>query len=156
MTLPASASVRYQSDFDALRRTGASRPSWFNELRAAGWERFSALGFPTARRGNERWKYTNVAPIARADFNYPLEPGPVDGSASRIPFAGAVRPGENASGWSDLVFVDGLLSPELSSGTVDGGGLTVGGLDASVSGADNGPAAEEIRGPFGQLCLHRR
>ena len=149
MTLPASASARYQSDFDALRRTGASRPSWFNELRAAGWERFSALGFPTARRGNERWKYTNVAPIARADFNYSLEPGPVDGSASRIPFAGAVRPGENASGWSDLVFVDGLLSPELSNATVDGAGLTVGGVDASVSGADNGNTGEEIRDRLG-------
>ena len=44
---------------------------WLAELRAAGWARFRELGFPTARRGNERWKYTAVAPIARVRFASP-------------------------------------------------------------------------------------
>ena len=66
---------RYYEDYLALRRqqTGDG-PAWLDELRSAGWERFDSLGFPTARRGNERWKYTSVAPIARVDFAHrPLD-----------------------------------------------------------------------------------
>lgn len=62
---------QYHQDYLAL--TAASPvPAWLNDLRAAGWERFNEIGFPTARRGNERWKYTAVAPIARVNFAYPF------------------------------------------------------------------------------------
>jgi Fe-S cluster assembly protein SufD len=39
---------------------------WIRELRDAAFQRFSELGFPTTR--NEEWRFTNVAPIARATF----------------------------------------------------------------------------------------
>ena len=62
---------RYHEDHLALASASAG-PAWLADLRAAGWERFSELGFPTARRGNERWKYTAVAPISRVNFAYPF------------------------------------------------------------------------------------
>ena len=62
---------RYHEDHLALA-AASTGPAWLNDLRAAGWERFNEIGFPTARRGNERWKYTAVAPIARVNFAYPF------------------------------------------------------------------------------------
>ena len=66
---PTAGYENYYADHQAL--AAAPGPEWLAELRAAGWARFSELGFPTARRGNERWKYTAVAPIARARFASP-------------------------------------------------------------------------------------
>jgi Fe-S cluster assembly protein SufD len=42
------------------------RPSPFQKLREAAFARFSELGFPTTH--DEEWRFTNVAPIARATF----------------------------------------------------------------------------------------
>ena len=39
----------------------------YQALREAAFERFSALGFPTAH--DEEWRFTNVAPIARGSFH---------------------------------------------------------------------------------------
>ena len=71
MTQAPISSQRYHQDHEALAAASPG-PAWLDELRAAGWERFQALGLPTARRGNERWKYTAVAPIARVVFAYPF------------------------------------------------------------------------------------
>ena len=71
MTTRTVSNHRYYEDHLALAAASAG-PAWLNDLRAAGWERFSELGFPIARRGNERWKYTAVAPISRVGFAYPL------------------------------------------------------------------------------------
>ena len=71
MTTRTISNHRYHEDHLALAAASPG-PAWLADLRAAGWERFSALGFPTARRGNERWKYTAVAPISRVGFAYPL------------------------------------------------------------------------------------
>ena len=71
MTQTPTRHERYHEDHQALAAASPG-PAWLDDLRAAGWERFEALGFPTARRGNERWKYTAVAPIARVNFAYPL------------------------------------------------------------------------------------
>ncbi len=71
MTTRTISNHRYHEDHLALASASAG-PAWLADLRAAGWERFSELGFPTARRGNERWKYTAVAPISRVNFAYPF------------------------------------------------------------------------------------
>ena len=71
MTTRTVTNQRYHEDHLALA-AASSGPAWLQTLRAAGWERFSELGFPTARRGNERWKYTAVAPIARVGFAFPF------------------------------------------------------------------------------------
>ena len=72
MTTRTISNHRYQEDHLALA-AASNGPAWLNDLRASGWERFSQLGFPTARRGNERWKYTAVAPIARIGFAHHLD-----------------------------------------------------------------------------------
>ena len=70
MTTRTISNHRYHEDHLALAADEPG-PGWLADLRAAGWARFSELGFPTARRGNERWKYTAVAPISRVGFAYP-------------------------------------------------------------------------------------
>ena len=70
MTTRTVTNHRYHEDHLALA-AASQGPAWLADLRAAGWQRFSELGFPTARRGNERWKYTAVAPISRVGFAYP-------------------------------------------------------------------------------------
>lgn len=40
---------------------------WIQKLREDAFERFAQVGFPTTR--NEEWRFTNVAPIARANFS---------------------------------------------------------------------------------------
>ena len=41
---------------------------WLKDMRAAAFARFAELGFPTTK--NEEWRFTNVAPIARASFRH--------------------------------------------------------------------------------------
>jgi len=82
-------------------------PAWLGQMRREAYGRFAELGFPTTK--DEEWKYTNVGPIAKTRF----ERGP----------AGAARAGKDLLpdlGCSTrLVFVNGILAPELSTpGTV--------------------------------------
>jgi Fe-S cluster assembly protein SufD len=95
---------------DAFRefaaRAAEGEPAWVARLREGAFERFEELGFPTT--DEEDWKYTNVAPIARAEFmpaegSVKLESGTVENLIS----AEAKR--------SSLVFVDGVFRRELSS-----------------------------------------
>ena len=51
--------------FEAVRRTAPS-PGAIADLRRRAFERFSTLGMPTTRL--ERWRFTNVAPIAGTAF----------------------------------------------------------------------------------------
>ena len=96
----------YHADYMALRAQSAG-PDWLDELRAAAWSRFDAAGFPTARRGNEPWKYTSVAPIARNRFVHPEVAGrPQSGGA----WPGVVMPLPAAAD-ANLLFVDGRYQP---------------------------------------------
>ena len=73
MTQPPTRHPQYAADHQTLTAAGEA-PDWLARLRAQGWQQFNALGLPTARRGNERWKYTSIAPIARIQFAYPFTP----------------------------------------------------------------------------------
>ena len=67
----ANREEAYLEASESFERNGASQdPAWTRELRRAALDRFRDLGFPTARRGNEEWKYTDVAPIARAPVRF--------------------------------------------------------------------------------------
>ena len=76
--MTTAAPTQEAAYLDASRRLAAAEPlpSFAARLRERGAERFAALGFPTARRGNEYWKYTDVAPIARGAFALPERPSP--------------------------------------------------------------------------------
>ena len=73
MTQPPTRHPQYAADHQTLTAAGEA-PDWLARLRAQVWQQFNALGLPTARRGNERWKYTSIAPIARIQFAYPFAP----------------------------------------------------------------------------------
>ena len=82
----------------------AAEPDWLLDRRAAALEQFAALGFPTRRQ--EPWRFTDLAPLARAVFppapppelpnRLLLEPYLVGGAAHRI------------------ALIDGYVVPELS------------------------------------------
>ena len=84
-------------------RASAAEPAALTVVRRRAIERFAALGFPTTRL--EEWRSTNVAPIARAEFD--LEPsgdGVAAADIERLAYGDAY----------ELVFVNGRLSAELS------------------------------------------
>jgi len=127
MTQAVAAHDTYLSDFRTFEAAlPPGEPAWLPELRERAISRFAELGFPTARRGNEPWKYTNVAPIAEGGFAYSAGPPP------------AVTPDEVRSGivwddgWHNVVFVNGRYSPALSSA-------------APASGARIASLAEAVR-----------
>ena len=99
-------------------------PMWLRNLRQKGFDNFSRLGFPTARRGNEAWKYTNVAPVARAEFSVPVsaETPSADMLRETLPWV---------EDWNTLIFLNGRFSSELST-IHDSGSVTVSCLSALV------------------------
>ena len=57
------------SDIQAVQeRFSDTNPIWIRELREAAAVKFQKIGLPTARHGNEEWKYTDVGPIAKGGF----------------------------------------------------------------------------------------
>lgn len=124
---PGSIEV-YREDFERQ----PPGPDWLQILRKKGMARFEALGFPTTK--NEDWHFTSVAPIVERIFRLAtLEAAKgADGGATdrressrrkddTASSAGVKRSdldrfnfGEN--GWHTLVFVNGVLSEDLSSG----------------------------------------
>ena len=101
----------YLEAFDSFAKNGASRdPLWVHDLRQAALSKFAELGFPTARRGNEEWKYTDIGPIARTPFRSMVAPGPLSLTAQEMERVTFGEPG-----WLRLAFVDGSYSEALSS-----------------------------------------
>ncbi|HET8944599.1 MAG TPA: Fe-S cluster assembly protein SufD [Dehalococcoidia bacterium] len=114
MTQAPARYDRYLTDFEAFERETASQPEWLHDLRRGSMAHFRSVGLPTARKGNEPWKYTNVAPIADKEFALGLQPSRALTSTE----IAAVAPW--CTVWKELVFVNGRYSPELSSGDFDG------------------------------------
>jgi Fe-S cluster assembly protein SufD len=99
--------------------------TWTQPLRKAAIARFAELGFPTT--GDEEWKYTNVAPIARMPFH------PAKRMASKLAsevLAAATIPGLVCV---QAVFVNGHYAPELSTLRALPQGVEVGSLAQIVS-----------------------
>jgi Fe-S cluster assembly protein SufD len=113
-------------------------PPWLEELRRDALGRFLDRGFPTARRGNEPWKYTDVAPIARATFRYParhqasLHLGDL---RRRLPWP---------PGWAKVVFLGGRYRPDLSHPPQPGDGVLF--LPLAQALAERGELLEEHLG----------
>lgn len=79
----------------------------FQPVRRAALARFADLGFPTTQ--DEDWRFTSVAPIAKTAFAFSTEGGvePARRDLEPFTFAGPTN--------SQLVFVNGRYSPDLSS-----------------------------------------
>ena len=103
MTQLAERLDTYLPTFERLQRDVVVPPS-VAALRDRGFERFSALGFPTTKL--ERWRFTNVAPIADIDFAM-AEPAAVEPSAV-VPYELRGVAG------TQVVVVNGRFAPGLS------------------------------------------
>ncbi len=104
MAATADVAERYRADFRAAEE---SSPAWLADLRKRAMERFAETGFPTARRGNEAWKYTNVSPIANADLGLAPE---ADISLARALRGAPSLRAEPDGPWTTLVFVNGRFA----------------------------------------------
>ncbi|PKB72447.1 MAG: Fe-S cluster assembly protein SufD [SAR202 cluster bacterium Io17-Chloro-G6] len=129
MTLAPVKHAHYFADFQSLSQgPGAGAPSWLQDIREDAWSRFSDTGFPTARRGNERWKYTNVGPIAKIDFGLPFSTTLANGTKTLAPSYQLDGPAVY-----HLVYVDGRFSDDLSSTAAGSGGVTAASLATAVA-----------------------
>jgi Fe-S cluster assembly protein SufD len=97
--------------------------NWLDRLRANAMERFSELGFPTVK--DEEWKYTNVAPIAKMQFEVSSTAAGVE-----LPDFGVPESRE-----SQLVFVNGKLRMDLSSVAAIPAGVIAVNLSQAIAGA---------------------
>ena len=136
----------YAEGFRALgERSNHSNPAWTKGLRDHAWSRFTELGFPTARRGNEKWKYTNVRPVASAQFAVPLDLDPEQGAeADTLRLA---APWQDS--WVNMVFVDGRFSSALSSSETQGQDTRVASLSQVMS--TDGQLVQEHLGQYASV-----
>lgn len=120
MTTATTTSVAdaYAHYANAFQAQGDSTLLALRELHSRGWDAFLKLGLPTARRGNEPWKYTNAGPIAREPFGF-VEDLPPENVGISYETLREIVPWQDH--WRTLVLVDGVFAAELSTGprTVD-------------------------------------
>ena len=128
MTQVLAREERYLSDFLAFEKgLKSNEPPWLQQIRQQALSHFSKLGFPTARRGNEKWKYTSVVPIANATFEYPFDIYPDDVEA---PVIRQLAPWDES--WVNLVFVNGHYRQDLSTAPPRGNELRVANLAEAI------------------------
>ncbi|MBA2339924.1 MAG: Fe-S cluster assembly protein SufD [Pyrinomonadaceae bacterium] len=84
-------------------------PAWVEDLRRRAIEQFEAVGFPVT--DVEDYKYTNVAAIARGNFQPTFE-AQANGLLDKNALERFTYP---ESKGSTLAFVNGILAPELSA-----------------------------------------
>ncbi len=107
MTQTLTRYEQYTSDYYMLDELG--QPEWLRDIRSDAWQRFLAVGLPTARRGNEPYKYTNIAPIANANLTLALN-GKTQFSVDELEDIAPVQ-----QDCVRLVFIDGRCSADLST-----------------------------------------
>ena len=104
--------VKEQSNYEPIFRAvaqSAGEAAWLRSLRDRAFARFQEVGFPTV--AEEDWKYTNVAPIAKGNFE-PL----VDDLRPPLQSEKEIaRYLYDETRQSRLVFIDGIFSSELSN-----------------------------------------
>ena len=113
MAQATTQEAHYLADFAEREEADAtSAPEWLRLLRRNAITAFERTGFPTARRGNELWKYTDVRSLAAAAFDLPAHPE-IDGDAT----AGLdLHPYDlPCPRVHQLVFVDGHYAADLST-----------------------------------------
>ena len=129
---------RLQPWMAAIEQRPRGGPRWLQDLRDRAAVRFAALGFPTVR--DEDWRFTNVAPIAAAEFK------PTGGDAAHATEA-------ELAGYlySDaahrIVIVNGRFVAELSRTMNLPAGVRVGSLAAAVT-----EQADVVQRYLGQLA----
>src|SRR5215471_16200502 len=104
----------------------ASGPKWLAPLRKAGLASFADQGFPTLH--DEDWRFTNVAPVARLNFQ-PAAPVAANGAESKAIADSAFA----ALSGHRLVFVNGYFCAKLSSVKAVASGVRIESLAAALA-----------------------
>jgi Fe-S cluster assembly protein SufD len=131
-----------EETFSRIVKSAASRePAWLRTLRQRGFDRFSEMGFPTTH--DEDWRFTNISAIVQTNFQ-------LNGSGNRLPTSHQIKTFRVAGAASQLVFVDGRFSLELSSLGKLPKGITVANLAAQIASpnADGSQALEPYLGRY--------
>ena len=126
MTKKANEGAALLAEQFSRFKPGAPQPAWLPPLRQAGIASFAAAGFPALR--DEDWRFTNVAPIARLNFQL-ASPVAVNGSETKVldESVFAALPGHR------LVFVNGYFSAKLSRIRPVAGGVRIENLSAAFA-----------------------
>src|SRR5882724_5698700 len=103
-----------------------SQPKWLAPIRKAGIASFADQGFP--KLSDEDWRFTNVAPIAKLNFQLAKEIS-VNGAESKLIDESAFT---KLSGHR-LVFVNGFFCAKLSSIKPVAGGVRIENLSAALA-----------------------
>src|SRR5258705_13830315 len=124
----AEAKNKYQSAFRALQQQNPT-VKWVEILRESAMDRFELLGIPSVKE--EEWKYTNLASLAKANFQptSAQRPAAIENELANS-LAGFSYPETRGT---HLVLVNGVLRRELSSMT---GLANIVSLDLSEAIAD--------------------
>lgn len=124
---------------EATQARGSHEPSWLQSLRESSFEQFERAGFPNIKQ--EEWKYTNVTPIAKADF----APVLVSNGTELTRDKGLASFIYQEARQSRLVFVNGMLRQDLSSLEVIPAGVIVSDLgEALKSSRDEATIREHL------------
>jgi Fe-S cluster assembly protein SufD len=102
------------------------QPKWLAPVRKAGIASFADQGFPTLH--DEDWRFTNIAPIAKLNFQLAKEIS-VNGAETKLIGESAFA---KLSGHR-LVFVNGFFSAKLSSLKPVSGGVRIENLSAALA-----------------------
>jgi Fe-S cluster assembly protein SufD len=115
----------YLQEFGARAGTDtADGPEWLAALRRSAMDRFALTGFPTSR--DEEWRFTPVAPIAKAAWRHST------GSAHDVTRQDLAPFIFGHPEWTTLVFVDGAYSEPLSATPALAQGVRVGSLSEAL------------------------
>jgi Fe-S cluster assembly protein SufD len=104
----------------------SSQPKWLAPVRKAGLASFADQGFPTLH--DEDWRFTNVTPIAKLNFQLAKEVS-VNGAETKLIDESAFA---KLSGHR-LVFVNGFFCAKLSSIKPVSGGVQIENLFAALA-----------------------
>jgi len=115
----------YVNEIENLHSGTDQSPVWLTNVRNQATNSLLDLGFPTSRRGNEEWKYTNISPIVNQRFNFLNSK--LDYDLDQI---------KNSTSWlsnaSNLVVMNGHFMPEISDEIPTNANISVESLASAI------------------------
>ncbi len=124
--------AHFIADLEALATSEA--PDWLKELRADAAAEFNATEFPTYR--DEVWRRTDIKAILRTEFQSTAGASPTLAQDDIAQFSYA------QDGMLELVLVDGVYSPDLSSTSDAPDSITVSSLAEALTNDVQGLRAQ--------------
>ena len=105
--MTTSVPEQYIKDYKNLNdQINQSEPNWLNDLREKAFQNLSINGFPTKRKGNEKWKYTNISKLAKTSFSFSKE-----NILQKSNYKNLIISDDS---WINLTFINGALQTDIS------------------------------------------